>query len=80
MEQISEELRTLDEMLAANEGADGAVEVTAEETSPAPSDDLGPSDNTGFLFFTQEAKYNQKYFSIMSINNRKLSTAFVFLS
>nr|XP_033938620.1 protein OS-9 isoform X3 [Pseudochaenichthys georgianus] len=46
VEQISEELRTLDEMLAANEGADGAVEVTAEETSPAPSDDLGPSDNT----------------------------------
>ncbi|KAF7667717.1 hypothetical protein LDENG_00051440 [Lucifuga dentata] len=39
VEQISEELRSLDEMLAGNEGADGAVEVTAEESSPAPSDD-----------------------------------------
>ncbi|TKS71614.1 Protein OS-9 [Collichthys lucidus] len=39
VEQISEELRTLDEMLAGNEGADGAVEVTAEATSPAQSDD-----------------------------------------
>ncbi|TDH14216.1 hypothetical protein EPR50_G00040450 [Perca flavescens] len=44
VEQISEELRSLDEMLAGNEGADGAVEVTAEETSPAPSDDLNQSD------------------------------------
>ncbi|KAG7238264.1 hypothetical protein INR49_030975 [Caranx melampygus] len=39
VEQISEELRSLDEMLAGNEGADGAVEVTAEETSPGPRDD-----------------------------------------
>lgn len=38
VEQISEELKSLDEMLAGNEGADGAVEVTGEETSPAPSD------------------------------------------
>lgn len=38
VEQISEELRTLDEMLAGNEGADGAVEVTADATSPAQSD------------------------------------------
>ncbi|XP_041639498.1 protein OS-9 [Cheilinus undulatus] len=38
VEQISEELRSLDEMLAANEGTDGAVEVTTEETSPAPTD------------------------------------------
>lgn len=44
VEQISEELRSLDEMLAGNEGADGAVEVTADETSPAPSDDLNQSD------------------------------------
>ncbi|XP_067443606.1 protein OS-9 isoform X3 [Thunnus thynnus] len=44
VEQISEELRSLDEMLAGNEGADGAVEVTAEETSPASSDDPEPSD------------------------------------
>ncbi|XP_033995008.1 protein OS-9 [Trematomus bernacchii] len=55
VEQISEELRTLDEMLAANEGADGAVEVTAEETSPAPSDDLGPSDNTDTAGLSEEA-------------------------
>ncbi|XP_034726236.1 protein OS-9 isoform X2 [Etheostoma cragini] len=44
VEQISEELRSLDEMLTGNEGADGAVEVTAEETSPAPSDDPNQSD------------------------------------
>ncbi|GAA6215740.1 protein OS-9 isoform X3 [Lates japonicus] len=44
VEQISEELRSLDEMLAGNEGADGAVEVTAEEISPAPSDDSDNSD------------------------------------
>lgn len=39
MEQISEELRSLDEMLAGNDGADGEVEVTADATSPAPHDD-----------------------------------------
>lgn len=38
MEQISEELRNLDEMLAGKESTDGAVEVTADETSPAPSE------------------------------------------
>lgn len=37
VEQISEELKNLDEMLAGNEGADGTVEVTAEETTPPPS-------------------------------------------
>ncbi|TMS18808.1 Protein OS-9 [Larimichthys crocea] len=47
VEQISEELRTLDEMLAGNEGADGAVEVTAEATSPAQSDDLNQADRKG---------------------------------
>ncbi|XP_030275319.1 protein OS-9 isoform X2 [Sparus aurata] len=44
VEQISEELRSLDEMLAGNEGPDGAVEVTADETSPVPSDDLNQTD------------------------------------
>ncbi|KAG7494219.1 hypothetical protein JOB18_026312 [Solea senegalensis] len=44
VEQISEELRSLDEMLAGNEGADGEVEVTAEETSPASSDNSAFSD------------------------------------
>ncbi|XP_060925518.1 protein OS-9 isoform X1 [Limanda limanda] len=44
VEQISEELRSLDEMLAANEGADGAVEVTAEESLTVSGDDSGPSD------------------------------------
>uniref|UniRef100_A0A8C4DJL3 Endoplasmic reticulum lectin n=1 Tax=Dicentrarchus labrax TaxID=13489 RepID=A0A8C4DJL3_DICLA len=47
VEQISEELRSLDEMLAGNEGADGAVEVTADETSPASSDDPNQSDRKG---------------------------------
>lgn len=44
VEQISEELRSLDEMLAGNEGPDGAVEVTADETSPAPSDGSNQAD------------------------------------
>ncbi|XP_037345898.2 protein OS-9 isoform X3 [Pungitius pungitius] len=44
VEQISEELRSLDEMLAGKKGSDGAVEVTAEETSSAPGDDLNHSD------------------------------------
>uniref|UniRef100_A0AAQ5XDY6 Endoplasmic reticulum lectin n=1 Tax=Amphiprion ocellaris TaxID=80972 RepID=A0AAQ5XDY6_AMPOC len=47
VEQISEELRSLDEMLAGNEEADGAVEVTAEETSPAPGNDPDESDRKG---------------------------------
>lgn len=51
VEQISEELRTLDEMLAGNDGADGAVEVTAEATSPAQSDDLNQADRKGAVFF-----------------------------
>ncbi|XP_047202886.1 protein OS-9 isoform X2 [Girardinichthys multiradiatus] len=37
VEQISEELKNLDEMLAGNQGADETVEVTAEETTPPPS-------------------------------------------
>ncbi|XP_034440938.1 protein OS-9 isoform X1 [Hippoglossus hippoglossus] len=44
VEQISEELRSLDEMLAGNEGADGAVEVTADESLTVSSDDSEPSD------------------------------------
>ncbi|XP_030585414.1 protein OS-9 isoform X3 [Archocentrus centrarchus] len=39
VEQISEELRSLDEMLAGNEGRDGEVKVTAEETLSASSND-----------------------------------------
>uniref|UniRef100_A0A673CTM2 Endoplasmic reticulum lectin n=1 Tax=Sphaeramia orbicularis TaxID=375764 RepID=A0A673CTM2_9TELE len=44
VEQISEELRSLDEMLAGNEGTDGATEVTADESSPAPTDDSDQLD------------------------------------
>lgn len=47
VEQISEELRSLDEMLAGNEGPDGGVEVTADETSPVTSDDLNQTDRKG---------------------------------
>lgn len=53
VEQISEELRSLDEMLAGNEGPDGAVEVTADETSPVPSDDLNQTDRKGAFFKLQ---------------------------
>ncbi|XP_074489835.1 protein OS-9 isoform X3 [Sebastes fasciatus] len=55
VEQISEELRSLDEMLAGNEGADGAVEVTAEETSPAPSDDPNQSDTKDTADVSEDA-------------------------
>ncbi|XP_034545337.1 protein OS-9 [Notolabrus celidotus] len=47
VEQISEELRSLDEMLAANEGNERtgeAAEVTTEETSPAATDDSNVSE------------------------------------
>ena len=53
VEQISEELRSLDEMLAGNEGADGAVEVTAEESLTVSSDDSEPSGGKGDYFFLQ---------------------------
>ncbi|XP_026205777.1 protein OS-9 isoform X2 [Anabas testudineus] len=55
VEQISEELRNLDEMLASNEGADGAVEVTAEETSPAPSDIPEQSDRKDSAEISEDA-------------------------
>ncbi|XP_033482726.1 protein OS-9 isoform X2 [Epinephelus lanceolatus] len=55
VEQISEELRSLDEMLAGNEGADGAVEVTAEETSPAPSEDPNMSDTKDAAAVSEDA-------------------------
>lgn len=45
MEQISEELRSLDEMLAGNEEA--PVEGTAEETSPDPNDGQDQLDQKG---------------------------------
>uniref|UniRef100_UPI0037E89F79 protein OS-9 isoform X1 n=1 Tax=Semicossyphus pulcher TaxID=241346 RepID=UPI0037E89F79 len=55
VEQISEELRSLDEMLAGNEGTDGAVDVTTEETSPAASDDLDPSDRKDTAEVSEDA-------------------------
>ncbi|XP_075966551.1 protein OS-9 [Anarhichas minor] len=55
VEQISEELRSLDEMLAGNKGADGAVEVTAEDTSSAPSDDLNLSDTKDTADVSEDA-------------------------
>ncbi|XP_061641415.1 protein OS-9 isoform X1 [Phyllopteryx taeniolatus] len=44
VEQISEELRSLDEMLASNEEAESPVAVRAEEPSPEPSDAQDQSD------------------------------------
>ncbi|XP_074535443.1 protein OS-9 isoform X2 [Halichoeres trimaculatus] len=50
VEQISEELRSLDEMLAGNERPDGAAEVTTEETSPEANDDsAGPEKEVADL-------------------------------
>ncbi|XP_008408369.1 protein OS-9 isoform X1 [Poecilia reticulata] len=53
VEQISEELKNLDEMLAGNEGADGTVEVTAEETTPTPNSHQDTS-NAGNSDATQD--------------------------
>lgn len=48
VEQISEELRTLDEMLAGNGGTDGAADMTdADVTSSAPHDDQDQLDRKG---------------------------------
>ncbi|XP_041836524.1 protein OS-9 isoform X2 [Melanotaenia boesemani] len=47
VEQISEELKSLDEMLAGNEGTDEPVDMAAEETSPSPSSDPDPLDKNG---------------------------------
>uniref|UniRef100_A0A8C6LK09 Endoplasmic reticulum lectin n=1 Tax=Nothobranchius furzeri TaxID=105023 RepID=A0A8C6LK09_NOTFU len=58
VEQISEELKSLDEMLAGNEGAEGTVRVTAEETSAGPRGDPSPSDrkeNFNFKIITDPA-------------------------
>ncbi|KAM4613304.1 protein OS-9 isoform 1-T2 [Polymixia lowei] len=45
VEQISEELRSLDEMLAGNEEADGTVNETTDEESPASADDPNLMDS-----------------------------------
>lgn len=44
VEQISEELKSLDEMLAGNSGTDGAAEVAAEESLPESNDDSNGSE------------------------------------
>ncbi|KAK2862219.1 hypothetical protein Q5P01_001752 [Channa striata] len=55
VEQISEELRSLDEMLAGSEGAGEAVEVTAEEISPAPSSDPDQSNRKDIADVSEDA-------------------------
>lgn len=78
VEQISEELRSLDEMLAGNEGADGAVEVTADEASPAPSDEPDQPDRKGAFLFLR-GKRPLKYFSNLSKHSIQIYTV-VFIS
>ncbi|XP_029947015.1 protein OS-9 isoform X2 [Salarias fasciatus] len=60
VEQISEELRSLDEMLAVNEGADGAVEVTAKEVSSALSNDPEDSSEKGAADVLEVAERAEK--------------------
>nr|XP_015815229.2 protein OS-9 isoform X1 [Nothobranchius furzeri] len=55
VEQISEELKSLDEMLAGNEGAEGTVRVTAEETSAGPRGDPSPSDRKEMAEISEDA-------------------------
>ena len=52
VEQISEELKSLDEMLAGNEEADGTVEVTAEEVPDSPSNEPDQADRKGAFSYT----------------------------
>lgn len=48
VEQISEELKNLDEMLAGRDEADGSVEASDEEgTSPTPHDGSDQVDREG---------------------------------
>lgn len=49
VEQISEELKSLDEMLAGNEGADREMDVTEDVTSPVPHDDQDQLDEKGIV-------------------------------
>ncbi|CAL8339157.1 unnamed protein product [Merluccius merluccius] len=56
VEQISEELRSLDEMLAGSEGRDAPTDtVTTQEKSPAPVDDSDRLGSDG-----QDEKFNFK--------------------
>lgn len=51
VEQISEELKNLDEMLAGKDGADGPVDTSeADGTSPAPHGDSDQTDREGTFF------------------------------
>ncbi|XP_008294325.1 protein OS-9 isoform X3 [Stegastes partitus] len=80
VEQISEELRSLDEMLAGNEGADGAVEVTAEETSPAPGNDPEQSEKKAAADVSadvevEEAEDSEFWEGVTKPGNSKTSTS-----
>ncbi|XP_028260721.1 protein OS-9 [Parambassis ranga] len=59
VEQISEELKSLDEMLAGNEEEDKAVEVTAEETSAAPSNDPDQSERKGMAKISEDGELEE---------------------
>ncbi|XP_061543850.1 protein OS-9 isoform X4 [Phycodurus eques] len=56
VEQISEELRSLDEMLASNEEAESPVAVRAEEASPEPSDAQDQSDRKVSADMSEDAE------------------------
>ncbi|XP_056129816.1 protein OS-9 [Lampris incognitus] len=58
VEQISEELRSLDEMLAGNEGAGATVEATTDEESPTPTGDpdLTGSDSKDHAGISKDAE------------------------
>lgn len=69
VEQISEELKTLDEMLAGKDGADGSVDTSdTEGTSPAPHGNSDQMDGKGAFFYRQNQilvffidRYVQRY-------------------
>lgn len=67
VEQISEELKTLDEMLAGKDEADGAVDTSdTEETSPAPHGDSDQMDGKGTFLLSAKS-----YFGVF---HRQMST------
>lgn len=53
VEQISEELKTLDEMLAGKDGTDVSLDTSdTEGTSPAPHEDSDQMDGKGTFFLS----------------------------
>lgn len=66
VEQISEELKNLDEMLASKDGADGPVDTSeADGMSPAPHGDSDQTDREGIFLLAKSFSIKFLCFSDM---------------